>query len=64
MEKSSVNSEQMTLVEDCEARESRLSDWERQFIDSIKSQLTNGLSLSQKQSDHLDEVWEKATAKG
>lgn len=59
-----MNSEHMTMVEDCEARESRLSDWERQFIDSIKSQLSDGKSLSQKQSDRLDEVWEKATAKG
>lgn len=29
----------ITLVEDCENREQRLSDWERQFIDSVRHQL-------------------------
>lgn len=56
--------EQMQMVEDCENREGRLSDWERSFIDSIKSQLTAGRTLSKKQSDQLDAIWEKATAKG
>ena len=52
------------LIEDCEAREERLSDWDRQFIDSISRQLADGRSLSTKQSECLDDVWERATAKG
>ena len=54
----------MTLVEDCEARESRLTDWERDFVDSVRRQLEAGRALSKKQADTLDEIWESATARG
>lgn len=57
-------SEHEQMVEDCEARESRLSDWERCFIDSISKQLAEGRALTKKQAETLDSVWEKATAKG
>lgn len=57
-------SEYLTLIEDCEAREEHLSDWERSFIDSIKTQLADGRRLSPKQTDTLDGVWERATKKG
>ena len=52
------------LIEDCEYRESRLSDWDRGFIDSVKKQLESNRPLSRKQSELLDEIWEKATAAG
>jgi hypothetical protein len=52
------------LIEDCESREDRLTDWERGFIDSIKRQLTDGRRLSEKQIDRLDGIWERVTAKG
>ena len=52
------------LIEDCENRESRLTDWERSFLDSIKRQIENGRSLSVKQSDMLNTIWERVTAKG
>lgn len=56
--------EYITLVEDCEKREERLTDWERTFIDSIRSQLENGRRPTQKQIDVLDNIWEKATKRG
>jgi hypothetical protein len=52
------------LIEDCETREERLTDWERGFIDSIKAQIVGGRRLSEKQTDRLNEIWERATAKG
>lgn len=52
------------LIEDCEARESRLGDWDRSFIDSIKRQLEQGGTLSPKQADKLGEIWERVTAQG
>lgn len=58
------NAEHQQMVEDCEAREERLSDWERSFIDSIKHRLAAGQGLTTNQAARLDEVWEKATAKG
>ena len=56
--------EQLQMIEDCELRESRLSDWESNFIDSIGRQLADGRALTLNQSNTLDEIWERATAKG
>lgn len=52
------------MVADCEARESRLGDWARSFIDSIGRQMAAGRTLSPKQIERLDEVWEEATKAG
>lgn len=56
--------EWQTMVEDCEKRESRLSDFEHEFIDSIGRQLADGRGLTKKQADLLESVWERATARG
>ena len=56
--------EYLTMLDDCETRESRLTDWERTFVDSLRSQIEAGRRPSAKQIDALDNVWEKATAKG
>lgn len=53
--------EHMTMVEDCEKRESKLSDWERSSIDSISMHLSKGGSLTDKQAETLDSIWEKVT---
>lgn len=60
----SDHTEHAQLIEDCESRESRLEDWERTYLDSFKQQLTAGQRLSLKQSSLLDEIWERATARG
>jgi len=57
-------SECLTQLDDCEARESRLTDWERSFVDSLRSQIEAGRTPTTKQIDTLDTIWEKATAKG
>ena len=59
-----MNDEHRTMIDDCIARESRLTDWERSFVDSLDHQLSNGRALSIKQAAALDEVWEMATEKG
>ena len=56
--------EQITLVEDCEARESRMTEWEAGFIDSIKKRLEDEQSLSVKQAEELDQIWERVTSRG
>jgi hypothetical protein len=53
--------EQQTMVQDCENRESKLTDWEREFVDSISRQLAQGRALSEKQADRLDAIWERVT---
>ena len=56
--------EHLRMIEDCEKRESRLTEWQATFIDSISNQLGNGRSLSPKQAETLDDIWEKVTAGG
>jgi hypothetical protein len=56
--------EQLQLIDDCEARESRLTDWERSFMDSIRTQIEKGRALTEKQAERLQKIWDRATAKG
>ena len=50
-----------TMIEDCEKRESKLSDWERAFIDSCSYKLAHGRSLTAPMEKTLEEIWEKVT---
>ncbi|KKL94096.1 hypothetical protein LCGC14_1868150 [marine sediment metagenome] len=50
-----------TMIEDCQNRESKLSDWEAQFIDNIDSQIRDDGSLSEKQQEKLEQIWERIT---
>lgn len=54
----------LQLIEDCEARESRLSDWERTFVSDLRTWLELGRTLTKNQRERLDEVWERVTKKG
>jgi hypothetical protein len=56
--------EYITLLDDCEKREERLTDWERGFVDSLRSQIEAGRRPSLKQIEALDSVWERATKRG
>lgn len=53
--------EHAQMIEDCENRESKLSDWERSFIDSISKQMADGRTLTEKQAERLDAIWERVT---
>ena len=54
----------MTMIADCEKRESKLSAWDVDFLSSIKDRLIDKKPLSQKQTDCLDGIWERATKNG
>lgn len=56
--------ELLTMVEDCEKRESRLTEWEAGFIDSVRGWLESEKPLSKKQIEMLERVWERATKNG
>lgn len=53
--------EQILMIADCINRESKLTDWERSFIDSLNSQVEKGYRLSVTQVHRLTEIWEKIT---
>lgn len=51
----------LTMCEDCERRESKLTDWERGFTASVKEQLEGGRGLTERQVEKLDAIWERIT---
>ena len=57
----SQNDEHKQMVADCEARESKLTDWERTFVDSISAALDKGRALTAAQAETLDKIWERVT---
>lgn len=52
------------LIADCEKRERFLSSWEHDFLVSIKERLDAMKPLTPKQSETLDGIWERVTARG
>jgi hypothetical protein len=56
--------EYLTMLDDLEKREERLTDWERGFVDSLRSQIERDRRPSLKQIESLDGIWERATARG
>lgn len=56
--------EALQMIADCEARESRLSEWDAEFIDSIRRQLERGRALTERQDETLERIWNKATERG
>ena len=61
---SSWADEYFTMLDDCEKRESRLTDWERGFVESLRDQLGRDRRPSAKQVETLDNIWERATKRG
>jgi hypothetical protein len=56
--------EYMTLIEDCENRSDRLTDWEADFVDSLRRRLEDGNNLTPRQLETLENLWEKVTKRG
>lgn len=56
--------EYITLLDDCEKREERLTDWERGFVDSLRRQIEQDRRPTTKQIETLDTIWERATKRG
>jgi hypothetical protein len=58
---SAFREECLQMIEDCEARESKCSEWEQSFIDSLSKQMGDGCSLTDKQYMKLESIWERVT---
>jgi hypothetical protein len=56
--------EYLTMIEDCEKRERKLSAWDADFLASVKDRLIDKKPLTPKQIECLDRIWERATANG
>jgi len=57
-------SEYLTCIADCEMRDTKLTDWEKEFCASLRKQIESGKVPSPKQIDTLDRIWEKVTKRG
>lgn len=52
------------MIQDCEERAERLTEWEQNFINSIEAWLAAGKTLTggpNGQHATLDKIWEKVT---
>lgn len=56
--------EYITLIDDCEKRDSKLSAWDVDFLVSIRARLERKQPLTPKQSNILDDILERATKNG
>lgn len=54
-------SEQSQIIEDCEKRESKLTAWESDFIDSLANRVCRGHTLTDKQAEKLQKIWDRIT---
>jgi hypothetical protein len=50
------------MLTDCMKRESKLTEWERGFVDSLDKWIGDGKKPTPKQCATLDEIWERVTA--
>lgn len=55
------NDEISTYIRDVMARESKLTEWERSFVQSISEQHDRSGSLSPKQNEILERIWDRVT---
>lgn len=56
--------EYMQMIEDCEERESCLSEWEAGFISSMRNWLEQNKRPTPRQEEAINRIWNKATARG
>jgi hypothetical protein len=51
-----------SMLRDCAARSATLTQWERNFVESLQHRLARGGSLTPKQCETLDKIWERVTS--
>ena len=59
MEQSELTDKAIDYILDGLANEMRMTEWEKNFIESITDQWTSRRSLSEKQKDVLGKLWDK-----
>lgn len=62
--KNDLRTEQDKLITDIENRGDNLTEWESNFIQSIREKFNSGYFLTEKQLAILNKIWDKVIAKG
>jgi len=60
----SCKDEYQQLIDDCVDRQSQLNDWEINFLDSINDQVAEDGTLTDRQFEKLESIWERVTENG
>lgn len=47
----------LTQLEDCEAEEARMNEWESQFVEDLQESILAGKKPNPKQKEILNELW-------
>lgn len=63
-EQAELEKEHAIMIQDCLTRESRMTQWESGFIQSLSEQIEHEefIAFSQNQATRLDEIWNKVTS--
>ena len=64
MKKATWQEEYIQMIDDCEDRESKLSEWDINFLESIRNRVEEGISPTGRQIRVLENIWEKSTKDG
>jgi hypothetical protein len=56
--------EQQQMIADCSARTARLTLFDLELLVSLKTELDRGTELSPKLAEALEDIWQRATARG
>lgn len=49
------------MIANCIKREGKLTDWERNFIDSLDVRIGKGSGITERQQQILEQIWESVT---
>lgn len=50
------------MISDCENRDRRLTEWEREFLTSLRQRVANGQEPTERQDEVLNRIWDKVTS--
>lgn len=56
-----THDEHVQMIQDCELRSEKLTNWETDFIDSLSSQVVSGRTLTERQIEKLEAIWDRIT---
>lgn len=52
------------MISDCENRDRWLTEWEQEFLTSLRQRVASGRESSERQDEILNRIWNKVTSRG
>lgn len=54
----------LQMIDDCEARESRLTEWEIGFLDAVRDWIAHNKPVTESQDEKINAIWDRVTDAG